>query len=69
MEILRHRDYNKYVWKYEFHCSCGCQFIADHTELHSQEKCLNGRKWATCPECDKLVETIDNNGWKELVKD
>lgn len=51
MEILRHRDKNEYVWKYEFHCRCGCQFIADNSEIWFREKCINGRLWAICPEC------------------
>lgn len=66
MEILKHRDDREFVWKYEFHCSCGCQFIADHTEIAEREKCINGRLWAICPECGKKIEPIDRDGWKEI---
>lgn len=61
MEILKHRDDREFVWKYEFHCSCGC-----HTEIAEREKCIDGRLWAICPECGKKIEPIDRHGWKEI---
>lgn len=67
MEILKHRDDREFVWKYQFRCSCGCQFIANHTEIAEREKCIDGRLWAICPECGKKIEPIDRYGWKEII--
>lgn len=66
MEILKHRDNRNFIYKYEFHCGCGCQFIAESSELSRREKCINGKVWAICPECGKEILPIDINGWKEL---
>lgn len=67
MKILKHRDNKNYIWKYEFHCSCGCHFIADNTEIAEREKSLDGRLWAICPECGNKIEPINRNGWKEVT--
>lgn len=69
MDILKHGNNDKFVWKYEFHCKCGCEFIADHTEISKREKSLDGRIWAKCPDCGAEIEPIDRDGWKEKVKE
>lgn len=67
MEILKHRSTREYTWKYEFHCPCGCEFIADQSEITEREKCIDGRLWTICPECGRKIEPIDRNGWKEAI--
>lgn len=74
MIIIKHMDKNKIKLPkvYKAVCTCGCEFYIAEPEFTSAERCINGAKYVSCPECgnrlsSKDMEEVSYDEYKELL--